>query len=104
MSHESDEPISDALFLGTPKGRGSDSESDVASKIPDVKRDDMSARRSSYNDPKSSLPFNQYLPNKHNHTAYMPAPLRKKRAERGENYRKSWSNATSPVGAERPFR
>ncbi|XP_055493042.1 LIM and calponin homology domains-containing protein 1a isoform X8 [Leucoraja erinacea] len=97
-------PSPDVIFRGSSDGRGSDSESDVASKIPDVKRDDMSARRSSYNDPKSSLPFNQYLPNKHNHTAYMPAPLRKKRAERGENYRKSWSNATSPVGAERPFR
>ncbi|XP_032883705.1 LIM and calponin homology domains-containing protein 1 isoform X15 [Amblyraja radiata] len=96
-------PSPDVIFRGSSDGRGSDSESDVASKIPDVKRDDMSARRSSYNDPKSSLPFNQYLPNKHNHTAYMPAPLRKKRAERGENYRKSWSNATSPVGAERPF-
>ncbi|XP_078255539.1 LIM and calponin homology domains-containing protein 1-like isoform X11 [Rhinoraja longicauda] len=97
-------PSPDVIFRGSSDGRGSDSESDVATKIPDVKRDDMSARRSSYNEAKSSLPFNQYLPNKHNHTAYMPAPLRKKRAERGENYRKSWSNATSPAGAERPFR
>ncbi|XP_078255462.1 LIM and calponin homology domains-containing protein 1-like isoform X3 [Rhinoraja longicauda] len=96
-------PSPDVIFRGSSDGRGSDSESDVATKIPDVKRDDMSARRSSYNEAKSSLPFNQYLPNKHNHTAYMPAPLRKKRAERGENYRKSWSNATSPAGAERPF-
>ncbi|XP_051864968.1 LIM and calponin homology domains-containing protein 1-like isoform X3 [Pristis pectinata] len=97
-------PSPDVIFRGSSDGRGSDSESDVTQKTPDVKRDDMSVRRSSYNEPKSSLPFNQYLPNKHNHTAYMPAPLRKKRAERGENYRKSWSNTTSPVGAERPFR
>uniref|UniRef100_A0A4W3ICU7 LIM and calponin homology domains 1 n=1 Tax=Callorhinchus milii TaxID=7868 RepID=A0A4W3ICU7_CALMI len=63
----------------------------------------MSLRRASYHEPKANLPFNQYLPNKSNQTAYMPAPLRKKRAERGDHYRKSWSNATSPVGGERPF-
>ncbi|XP_062899314.1 LIM and calponin homology domains-containing protein 1a isoform X14 [Mobula hypostoma] len=97
-------PSPDVVFRGSSDGRGSDSESDVTQKTPDVKRDDMSVRRSSYNEPKISLPFNQYLPNKHNHTAYMPAPLRKKQAERAENYRKSWSNTTSPVGSERPFR
>ncbi|XP_072920863.1 LIM and calponin homology domains-containing protein 1-like isoform X7 [Hemitrygon akajei] len=96
-------PSPDVVFRGSSDGRGSDSESDVTQKTPDVKRDDMSVRRSSYNEPKISLPFNQYLPNKHNHTAYMPAPLRKKQAERAENYRKSWSNTTSPVGSERPF-
>ncbi|XP_067844484.1 LIM and calponin homology domains-containing protein 1-like isoform X1 [Heptranchias perlo] len=97
-------PSPEVILRGSSDGRGSDSESDVTQKAPDVKRDDMSVRRASYNEPKSSLPFNQYLPNKSNHTAYMPAPLRKKRAERGENYRKSWSNTTSPVGGERPFR
>ncbi|XP_069780907.1 LIM and calponin homology domains-containing protein 1 isoform X2 [Narcine bancroftii] len=97
-------PSPDVIFRGSSDGRGSDSESDVTQKTPDVKRDDMSVRRSSCNEPKSSLPFNQYLPNKHNHTSYMPAPLRKKRTERGEHYRKSWSNATSSIGAERPFR
>ncbi|XP_067844490.1 LIM and calponin homology domains-containing protein 1-like isoform X2 [Heptranchias perlo] len=96
-------PSPEVILRGSSDGRGSDSESDVTQKAPDVKRDDMSVRRASYNEPKSSLPFNQYLPNKSNHTAYMPAPLRKKRAERGENYRKSWSNTTSPVGGERPF-
>ncbi|XP_072108910.1 LIM and calponin homology domains-containing protein 1-like isoform X11 [Mobula birostris] len=97
-------PSPDVVFRGSSDGRGSDSESDVTQKTPDVKRDDMSVRRSSYNEPKISLPFNQYLPNKYNHTAYMPAPLRKKQAERAENYRKSWSNTSSPVGSERPFR
>ncbi|XP_072352752.1 LIM and calponin homology domains-containing protein 1-like isoform X3 [Scyliorhinus torazame] len=96
-------PSPEVILRGSSDGRGSDSESDITQKAPDVKRDDMSVRRTSGSDPKSSLPFNQYLPNKSNHTAYMPAPLRKKRAERGENYRKSWSNTTSPVGAERPF-
>ncbi|XP_041062126.1 LIM and calponin homology domains-containing protein 1-like isoform X4 [Carcharodon carcharias] len=96
-------PSPEVILRGSSDGRGSDSESDITQKAPDVKRDDMSVRRTSYSEPKSSLPFNQYLPNKSNHTAYMPAPLRKKRAERGESYRKSWSNTTSPVGAERPF-
>ncbi|XP_038647244.1 LIM and calponin homology domains-containing protein 1-like isoform X2 [Scyliorhinus canicula] len=96
-------PSPEVILRGSSDGRGSDSESDITQKAPDVKRDDMSVRRASGSEPKSSLPFNQYLPNKSNHTAYMPAPLRKKRAERGENYRKSWSNTTSPVGAERPF-
>uniref|UniRef100_A0A8C0ZT16 LIM zinc-binding domain-containing protein n=1 Tax=Castor canadensis TaxID=51338 RepID=A0A8C0ZT16_CASCN len=63
----------------------------------------MSARRTSHGEPKSAVPFNQYLPNKSNQTAYVPAPLRKKKAER-EEYRKSWSTATSPLGGERPFR
>ncbi|XP_078403130.1 LIM and calponin homology domains-containing protein 1-like isoform X15 [Cetorhinus maximus] len=96
-------PSPEVILRGSSDGRGSDSESDITQKALDVKRDDMSVRRTSYSEPKSSLPFNQYLPNKSNHTAYMPAPLRKKRAERGESYRKSWSNTTSPVGAERPF-
>ncbi|XP_043548225.1 LIM and calponin homology domains-containing protein 1-like isoform X13 [Chiloscyllium plagiosum] len=96
-------PSPEVLLRGSSDGRGSDSETDVTQKAPDMKRDDMSVRRTSYSEPKSSVPFNQYLPNKSNHTAYMPAPLRKKRAERGENYRKSWSNTTSPVAAERPF-
>ncbi|XP_048456194.1 LIM and calponin homology domains-containing protein 1-like isoform X2 [Rhincodon typus] len=97
-------PSPEVILRGSSDGRGSDSESDVTQKAPDMKRDDMSVRRTSYSEPKSSLPFNQYLPNKSNHTAYMPAPLRKKRAERGENYRKSWSNTTSPIATERPFR
>eukprot|EP00062_Callorhinchus_milii_P005089 gi/632944216/ref/XP_007887378.1/ PREDICTED: LIM and calponin homology domains-containing protein 1 [Callorhinchus milii] len=96
-------PSPEVILKGSSDGRGSDSESDVPQKAPDVKRDDMSLRRASYHEPKANLPFNQYLPNKSNQTAYMPAPLRKKRAERGDHYRKSWSNATSPVGGERPF-
>ncbi|XP_029863721.1 LIM and calponin homology domains-containing protein 1 isoform X7 [Aquila chrysaetos chrysaetos] len=69
--------------------------------MPDVKKDDMLARRTSHGEPKSAVPFNQYLPNKSNQTFYVPAPLRKKKAER-EEYRKSWSTATSPLG-DRPF-
>ncbi|XP_074922599.1 LIM and calponin homology domains-containing protein 1 isoform X3 [Chelonoidis abingdonii] len=96
-------PSPDVVLRGSSDGRGSDSESDLPHrKIPDVKKDDMSARRTSYGEPKSVVPFNQYLPNKSNQTAYVPAPLRKKKAER-EEYRKSWSTATSPLGGEKPF-
>ncbi|XP_009204990.3 LIM and calponin homology domains-containing protein 1 isoform X2 [Papio anubis] len=96
-------PSPDVVLRGSSDGRGSDSESDLPHrKLPDVKKDDMSARRTSHGEPKSVVPFNQYLPNKSNQTAYVPAPLRKKKAER-EEYRKSWSTATSPLGGERPF-
>ncbi|XP_049646066.1 LIM and calponin homology domains-containing protein 1 isoform X3 [Suncus etruscus] len=101
-SHQTPSP--DVVLRGSSDGRGSDSESDLPHrKLPDVKKDDMSARRTSHGEPKSAVPFNQYLPNKSNQTAYVPAPLRKKKAER-EEYRKSWSTATSPLGGERPFR
>ncbi|XP_043826372.1 LIM and calponin homology domains-containing protein 1 isoform X4 [Dromiciops gliroides] len=97
-------PSPDVVLRGSSDGRGSDSESDLPHrKLPDVKKDDMSARRTSHGELKSAVPFNQYLPNKSNQTAYVPAPLRRKKAERAE-YRKSWSTATSPLGGERTFR
>ncbi|MBN3278868.1 LIMC1 protein, partial [Polyodon spathula] len=97
-------PSPDVVIRGSSDGRGSDSESDVPHRrMPDTRKDDMLARRTSCNEPRSAMPFNQYLPNKSNHSAYVPTPLRKKAAER-EEYRKSWSTATSPIGGERPFR
>uniref|UniRef100_A0A8C9WUE5 LIM and calponin homology domains 1 n=1 Tax=Scleropages formosus TaxID=113540 RepID=A0A8C9WUE5_SCLFO len=93
-------PSPDVVIRGSSDGRGSDSESDAPHrKLPDVRKDDMLARRTSYNEPRSVMPFNQYLPNKSNQSAYVPTPLRKKRAER-EDGRKSWSTATSPIGGE----
>uniref|UniRef100_A0A8C7HKI1 LIM and calponin homology domains 1 n=1 Tax=Oncorhynchus kisutch TaxID=8019 RepID=A0A8C7HKI1_ONCKI len=87
-------------------GRGSDSESDVGPhggrKLPDVRKDDMLARRTSVSEPRVMVPFNQYLPNKSNASGYMPTPLRRKRV--GGGGRKSWSTATSPIGSNRPFR
>ncbi|XP_052420805.1 LIM and calponin homology domains-containing protein 1 isoform X1 [Carassius gibelio] len=81
-----------------------DSEGDAGQrKLPDVRKDDMSARRVSFKEPRAALPFNQYLPNKSNQTNYIPAPLRKRRSEREEDWR-SLSNSTSPVGGERPLR
>ncbi|XP_036406809.1 LIM and calponin homology domains-containing protein 1-like isoform X3 [Megalops cyprinoides] len=97
-------PSPDVVIRGSSDGRGSDSESDAPHrKLPDVRRDDMLARRTSCSEPRSVMPFNQYLPNKSNQSAYIPTPLRKKRAE-PEECRKSWSTATSPIGGDRPFR
>ncbi|KAM7417197.1 hypothetical protein PAMA_017032 [Pampus argenteus] len=86
-------------------GRGSDSESDGAPhrKMPDVRKDDMLARRTSVSEPRTAMPFNQYLPNKSNQSGYVPTPLRKKKTDKEEGGRKSWSTATSPVGGDRPF-
>ncbi|XP_036424784.1 LIM and calponin homology domains-containing protein 1 isoform X1 [Colossoma macropomum] len=97
-------PSPDGLLArGSSDGRGSDSECDVPHrKLPDMRRDDMLARRTSCSEPRTAVPFNQYLPNKSNQTSYLPTQLRRQRTER-EDSRKSWSNATSPVGGERPF-
>ncbi|MCJ8733838.1 hypothetical protein PDJAM_G00228280 [Pangasius djambal] len=98
-------PSPDGLFArGSSDGRGSDSECDIPyRKLPDMRRDDMLTRRTSCSEPRTAVPFNQYLPNKSNQTSYVPIPMRRQRTEREESY-KSWSNATSPIGGERSFR
>ncbi|XP_053486237.1 LIM and calponin homology domains-containing protein 1 isoform X7 [Ictalurus furcatus] len=98
-------PSPDGLFArSSSDGRGSDSECDIPyRKLPDMRRDDMLARRTSCSEPRTAVPFNQYLPNKSNQTSYVHIPLRRQRTEREESC-KSWSNATSPVGGERSFR
>ncbi|XP_056328823.1 LIM and calponin homology domains-containing protein 1 [Danio aesculapii] len=102
-SHQTPSPEG-LLARGYSDGRGSDSECDTPQrKIPDVRKDDMLVRRTSCSEPRTAVPFNQYLPNKANQGSYMPPPVRRPRADRDES-RKSWSNATSPVGGERPFR
>ncbi|CAG04662.1 unnamed protein product, partial [Tetraodon nigroviridis] len=98
-------PSPDVLVArGSSDGRGSDSESDGPPhrKMPDVRKDDMSVRRTSVTELRTPLPFNQYLPNKSNQSGYMPTPLRKKMNDKDEGGRKSWSTATSPVGGDRP--
>ncbi|KAM8908836.1 LIM and calponin homology domains-containing protein 1 isoform 7-T7 [Spinachia spinachia] len=94
--------------LAPPRGGsdGSDSESDGPAhrKLPDVRKDDMSARRTSVSEPRTAVPFNQYLPNRSNQSGYVPAPLRRKAGDKEEAPRKSWSAATSPVGGDGPFR
>ncbi|XP_049441136.1 LIM and calponin homology domains-containing protein 1-like isoform X3 [Epinephelus fuscoguttatus] len=99
-------PSPDVLVArGSSDGRGSDSESDGPPhrKMPDVRKDDMSARRTSVSELRTAMPFNQYLPNKSNQSGYVPTPLRKKKNDKEEGARKSWSTATSPVGGDRPF-
>ncbi|XP_026039095.1 LIM and calponin homology domains-containing protein 1 isoform X4 [Astatotilapia calliptera] len=99
-------PSPDVLVArGSSDGRGSDSESDGAPhrKMPDVRKDDMLARRTSVSEPRTAVPFNQYLPNKSNQSGYLPTPLRKKSNDKEEGGRKSWSTATSPVGGDRPL-
>lgn len=51
-------------------------------------------RRSVSIAPKSSTAFNQFLPTKDKSSGYVPAPLRKKRAERNEDSRHSWVSAS----------
>ncbi|XP_008289075.1 LIM and calponin homology domains-containing protein 1 isoform X6 [Stegastes partitus] len=100
-------PSPDVLVArGSSDGRGSDSESDGPPhrKMPDVRKDDMLARRTSVSEPRTAMPFNQYLPNKSNQSGYVPTPLRKKKNDKEEGGRKSWSTATSPIGGDRPFR
>ncbi|XP_028444981.1 LIM and calponin homology domains-containing protein 1 isoform X9 [Perca flavescens] len=100
-------PSPDVLVArGSSDGRGSDSESDGPPhrKIPDIRKDDMLARRTSISEPRTAMPFNQYLPNKSNQSGYLPTPLRKKKNDKEEGARKSWSTATSPVGGDRPLR
>ncbi|XP_045886124.1 LIM and calponin homology domains-containing protein 1-like isoform X2 [Micropterus dolomieu] len=99
-------PSPDVLVArGSSDGRGSDSESDGPPhrKMPDVRKDDMSARRTSVSEPRTAMPFNQYLPNKTNQSGYLPTPLRKKKNDKEDGGRKSWSTATSPIGGDRPF-
>ncbi|XP_029367604.1 LIM and calponin homology domains-containing protein 1-like isoform X3 [Echeneis naucrates] len=99
-------PSPDVLVArGSSDGRGSDSESDGPPhrKMPDIRKDDMLARRTSVSEPRTAMPFNQYLPNKSNQSGYVPTPLRKKKNDKEDGGRKSWSTATSPIGGDRPF-
>ncbi|XP_030594837.1 LIM and calponin homology domains-containing protein 1 isoform X1 [Archocentrus centrarchus] len=99
-------PSPDVLVARTSSdGRGSDSESDGAPhrKMPDVRKDDMLARRTSVSEPRTAVPFNQYLPNKSNQSGYVPAPLRKKNNDKEDGGQNSRSTATSPIGGDRPL-
>ncbi|KPP60389.1 hypothetical protein Z043_121615 [Scleropages formosus] len=96
-------PSPDVVFRGSSDGRGSDSESDAPQRrLPDLRKDDMLARRTSCSELRVAVPFNQYLPNRSNQSSYVPGSQRRRRTEREEG-RGSCGSAASPVGAERPF-
>ncbi|XP_034069435.1 LIM domain only protein 7 isoform X7 [Gymnodraco acuticeps] len=69
----------------------SDTEVDSVFRMAENK-DGLSYRRSVVITPKATAQFNQFLPSKDKASAYVPAPLRKKRAERNEDHRRSWAN------------
>ncbi|KAM9363727.1 LIM and calponin homology domains-containing protein 1-like [Symphorus nematophorus] len=77
-------PSPDVVNRGNSDGRGSDSEADAPGRRPDVRKDDMLARRTASSESRSSIPFNQFLPNRTNASSYIPAPRRKAHTEEGE--------------------
>ncbi|KAF0026665.1 hypothetical protein F2P81_021402 [Scophthalmus maximus] len=80
-----------SVHFCVPPGCCSDTEADSVFRMAENK-DGLSYRRSVVITPKASTPFNQFLPTKDKPSAYVPAPLRKKRAERNEDNRRSWAN------------
>ncbi|XP_075887267.1 LIM domain only protein 7 isoform X8 [Nelusetta ayraudi] len=85
---------SDVTLKGSGDGCCSDTDADSASRMANH-GDGAAYRRSVSITPKGTAPFNQFLPTKDKQQlAYVPAPLRKKRAERNEDSRRSWANAS----------
>ncbi|XP_062288410.1 LIM domain only protein 7 [Scomber scombrus] len=82
---------SDTTLKGSSEGCYSDTEADSVFRM-DKDKDSLSYRRSAVVTPKVSAQFNQFLPTKDKASGYVPAPLRKKRAERNEDNRRSWAN------------
>lgn len=69
----------------------SDTEEDSLFRMAD-NRDTVTYRRSISITPKSGTSFNQFLPTKDKASGYVPAPLRRKRAEHSEDNRRSWTS------------
>uniref|UniRef100_A0A3B3WZ84 LIM domain 7a n=1 Tax=Poecilia mexicana TaxID=48701 RepID=A0A3B3WZ84_9TELE len=83
---------SDATLKGSSEGCCSDIEADSIFRMAD--KNSLSYRRSLVITPKASAQFNQFLPTKDKQSGYVPAPLRKKRAERNEDSRRSWASSS----------
>ncbi|XP_058642591.1 LIM domain only protein 7 isoform X14 [Onychostoma macrolepis] len=79
---------SDATLKGSSEGCGSDPEADLSFMMSENKE----YRRSLVIAPKTTTPYNQFLPSKDKQSCYVPAPLRKKRAERNDEDRRSWAS------------
>ncbi|KAL3969720.1 ubiquitin-activating enzyme E1 C [Sarotherodon galilaeus] len=84
---------SDITLKGSSEGCCSDTEADSVFKMTENK-DNLSYRRSAVVAPKTTTQFNQFLPTKDKASGYVPAPLRKKRAERNEDNRRSWASSS----------
>ncbi|XP_056264886.1 LIM and calponin homology domains-containing protein 1-like isoform X11 [Pseudoliparis swirei] len=99
-------PSPDVANRGNGDGRGSDSEADAPSRRPDVRKDDMLARRTASSESRVSIPFNQFLPNRTNNSSYIPTPRRKPHTEEGEQRSQvdgADLNQTTPPSAVLPL-
>ncbi|XP_042619493.1 LIM domain only protein 7-like isoform X6 [Cyprinus carpio] len=79
---------SDTTLKGNSEGCGSDPEADLSFMMSEYKE----YRRSQVIAPKTPTQFNQFLPTKEKQSGYVPAPLRKKRADRNDDDRRSWAS------------
>ncbi|XP_029700557.1 LIM domain only protein 7 isoform X8 [Takifugu rubripes] len=94
LSSQAHSISSDTTIKGSSEGCCSDTEADSVFKMTDNTQN-ISYRRSVSITPKATAPFNQFLPSKDKSSGYVPAPLRKKRAERNEDIRHSWTSAST---------
>ncbi|XP_035993407.1 LIM and calponin homology domains-containing protein 1 isoform X7 [Fundulus heteroclitus] len=113
-SRSQQSPSPDVVNRGNSDGRGSDSEADASGRKPDVRKDDMLARRTASSESRCPVPFNQFLPNRTNASCYIPAPRRKQHTEEGEQRSalidgsapsqaadfQPWANKSAPTAAE----
>ncbi|XP_029112485.1 LIM domain only protein 7 isoform X1 [Scleropages formosus] len=83
---------SEATLKGSSEGCSSDAEADHRSGTMADGKDLLQFRRSQAIEPRTATQFNQFLPSKDKPAAYVPAPLRKKRADRHEDNRRSWAS------------
>uniref|UniRef100_A0A3B4E0K4 LIM domain 7a n=1 Tax=Pygocentrus nattereri TaxID=42514 RepID=A0A3B4E0K4_PYGNA len=91
LSSRTTSTSSDTTLKGSSEGCGSDPEAEVGFRM-SVDKGSVSYRRSLTVTPKTTTQFNQFLPSKDKQSGYVPAPLRKRRAERHDDSRRSWAS------------